>query len=45
MSEPIRLLGDPNGLDGAAPTFERVVQLLGEAEKSVEIFMFVLRND
>jgi len=45
MSEPIRLLTDPEGLDGAAPTFDRVEQLLGEAERSVEIFMFVWRND
>jgi len=45
MSEPIRLLTDPSGLDGAAPTFDRVEELLGEAERSVEIFMFVWRND
>ena len=44
-AEPIRLLvGDGEG-DGAAPTFDRVEELLAEAERSVEIFMFVWRND
>ena len=40
---PIRLLAGDG--DGAAPTFDRVEELLAEAERSVEIFMFVWRND
>ena len=42
-TEPIRLLAGDG--DGAAPTFDRVEELLAEAERSVEIFMFVWRND
>ena len=40
-TEPIRLLAG----EGAAPTFDRVEELLAKAERSVEIFMFVWRND
>ena len=43
VSEPIRLLTGAG--DGAAPTFDRIEELLAEAERSVEIFMFVWRND
>ena len=42
-TEPIRLLAGDG--DGAAPTFDRVEELLAEAERSVEIFMCVWRND
>ena len=45
MSEPIRLLVDPGNPDGAARTFDTVEQQIGSAEKSIEIFMYVWRND
>ena len=45
MAEPIRLLVDPAGRDGAAPTFDSVEAHIRRAETAVEIFMFVWRND
>ena len=45
MSEPIRLLADPGNPDGAAETFDTVQQQIGAAEESIEIFMYVWRND
>ena len=43
--EPVRLLSDPSLDDGAEPTHRRVVDLLREAGRSVEIRMFVWRSD
>ena len=45
MSEPIRLLVDPGNPDGAAKTFDSVEEQFGSAENSIEIFMYVWRND
>ena len=45
MAEPIRLLVDPTGRDGAAPTCDSVEAHIRRAETAVEIFMFVWRND
>ena len=45
MSEPIHLLVDPGNPDGAARTFDNVEKQFGSAEKSIEIFMYVWRND
>ena len=40
-----RLLYDPANVDGAEPTYSRVVELLNAAQKSVHIHMYVWRND
>ena len=45
MSEPIRLLTDPSNADGAALTFDTLEEHIRCAEFSIEIFMFVWRND
>ncbi len=41
----IRLLADPRDSDGAALTFDRVVQRIRDAADSIVIHMFVWRND
>ena len=41
----IRLLCDLNNEDGAAPTFECVIEHIREATESIIIHMFVWRND
>ncbi|MBT4865520.1 MAG: phosphatidylserine/phosphatidylglycerophosphate/cardiolipin synthase family protein [Planctomycetaceae bacterium] len=41
----IRLLSDLNNSDGAAMTFDRVIQLIQNAAESIVIHMFVWRND
>ena len=43
--EDIRLLSNPDETDGAAITFDRVLQCINEATESIDIFMFVWRND
>ncbi len=45
MSEPIRLLVDRDQSDGAAATFDAVEYQVGLAAESIDIFMFVWRND
>ncbi len=45
MSEPIRLLVDRDQSDGAAATFDAVEHQVGLAAESIDIFMFVWRND
>ncbi len=49
MNDPppsaVRLLHDPENQDGAEPTFSRVVDLLNAARRTVEIHMYVWRND
>ena len=45
-SEPtIQLLSDPQAEDGAQATFHAVLQGIREARESIEIHMFVWRND
>ncbi|MDX1680342.1 MAG: phosphatidylserine/phosphatidylglycerophosphate/cardiolipin synthase family protein [Akkermansiaceae bacterium] len=45
-SEPaIHLLSDPQAEDGAAATFHAVLRGIREARESIEIHMFVWRND
>jgi len=44
-SEPIELLSDPAAADGADLTFRRVLRRVSEAERSVEIHMYVWRSD
>jgi cardiolipin synthase A/B len=41
----IDLLINPEGSDGAAPTFDRVIAELRSSQRSVEIHMFVWRDD
>ena len=41
----LTLLCDPNADDGANATFVRVIQCMDTAKKSIEIHMFVWRND
>lgn len=41
----LTLLCDPNADDGANATFVRVIQCMDAAEESIEIHMFVWRND
>jgi len=41
----IRLLSDLNNEDGAAPTFECIIERIREASESIVIHMFVWRND
>ena len=41
----IRLLSDLTNTDGAALTFERVIQRIREASKSIAMHMFVWRSD
>ena len=43
--ESLTLLCDPDAEDGADATFTRVIQCMDAAEKSIEIHMFVWRND
>jgi len=43
--DAIRLLSDVNASDGAALTFDRVLQCMAEAAESIVIHMFVWRND
>jgi len=45
MNGSIQLLQQPDEHDGAAATFRRVKQQLGEARENVEIFMYVWRSD
>ncbi len=42
---PLTLLCDPQNNDGADVVYRRVIQRLDEAERNVEIHMFVWRND
>jgi len=41
----LTLLCDPQGDDGAGAVYRRVIQRLDEAEETIEIHMFVWRND
>lgn len=41
----MELLHDPGEVDGAARTFEEVLQCVGEARESIEIHMYVWRSD
>lgn len=41
----LTLLCDPQGNDGAEPVYRRVIRRLDEAKETVEIHMFVWRND
>lgn len=43
--DQICLLSDTNAADGAAMTFDRVLQRIAEATESIVIHMFVWRND
>jgi cardiolipin synthase len=45
MDGSLTLLSDPLSPDGADMTFKRVIQRIGEAGKTIEIYMFVWRND
>ena len=44
-SASIRLLSDLSDADGAAMTFDRVLQRIRDASESIVIHMFVWRND
>ncbi|MFT4548200.1 MAG: cardiolipin synthase [Verrucomicrobiales bacterium] len=41
----IELLDEPQRTDGAAPSFERVLERIGEVRERLEIHMYVWRND
>ena len=41
----VSLLSDPQAEDGAQGTFHAVLQGIREARESIEIFMYVWRND
>ena len=43
--EDIHLLSNPDEPDGASITFDRVIQCINNAAESIDIFMFVWRND